>query len=151
MRCDSESAYLHEYEVYLCQQQNSTNGLAYDVVKKLCQSIAGHTHHVYCNNYFTSIPLLKQLLQIKIDASGTVRSNEKGLPAEVKKPRMVQGVHRSFQEPNSNLVATVWHDNRPVRVLSTYYRPDITIPIQRNCRNTTIAVEQPENVYMYNK
>ena len=86
MRCDSESAYLHVYGVYLGRQQNSPNGLAYDVVTKLCQSIAGHNHHVYCDNYFTSIPLLKQLLQMKIYASGTVRSNKKGLPAEVKKP-----------------------------------------------------------------
>ena len=89
---------------------------------------------------------------MKIYASGTVRSNKKGLPAEVKKPpQMVQGEHRSFQEPNSNLVAMVWHDNRPVRVLSTNSRPDITIPIQRKCRNTTFAVDQPENVYMYSK
>ena len=50
MRCDSESAYLHEYEVYLDWQQNSPNGLAYEVVTKLCQSIAGHNHHVYCDN-----------------------------------------------------------------------------------------------------
>ena len=86
MRCNSESVYLHEYEVYLGQQQNSPDGLAYDAVTKLCQSIAGHNHHVYCDNYFTTIPLLKQLLQMKIYASGTVRSNKKGLPAEVKKP-----------------------------------------------------------------
>ena len=45
----------------------------------------------------------------------------------------------------------MWHDNRPVRVLSTNSRPDRTIPIQRKCRNTTIALDQPENVYMYNK
>ena len=79
MRCDSESAYLHECEVYLSQQQKTSNGLAYEIVTKLCQSIAAHNHHVYCDNYFTSIPLLKQLLQIKIYASGTD-------PAEVKKP-----------------------------------------------------------------
>ena len=89
---------------------------------------------------------------MKIYACGTERSNKKGLPAEVKKPpQMVWGEHRSFQEPNSNLVATVWHDNRPVRVFSTNSRTDVTIPIERKCRNTTIAVDQPENVYIYNK
>ena len=62
MRCDSESAYLHEYDVYLGKSQNSQYGLAYDVVTKLCESIAGHNHHVYCDNYFTSVPLLKELL-----------------------------------------------------------------------------------------
>ena len=71
MTYNSESAYLHEYVVYLGWQQNLPNGLAYDVVTMLCQSIAGHNHHVYCDNYFTSIPLPKQLLQMKIYASGT--------------------------------------------------------------------------------
>ena len=90
MRCNSESAYLHEYEVYIGWQQNSPNGFAYDVVTKLYQSIAGHNHCIYCGNYFTSIPLPKQLLQMKIYASGTVRSNKKDLTAEVKKhPQMV--------------------------------------------------------------
>ena len=62
MRCDLESAYLHEYDVYLGKSQNSQHGLAYDVVTKLCESIAGHNHHLYCDNYFTSVPLLRELL-----------------------------------------------------------------------------------------
>ena len=41
MRCNSELAYLHEFDVYLGCQQNSRHGLAYDVVMKLCQHIAG--------------------------------------------------------------------------------------------------------------
>ena len=86
MRCDSESAYLHECDVYLGKSQNSQNGLAYDVVSKLCESIAGHNHHLYCDNYFTSVPLLKELLQMKIYASGTVRYNKKGLPDVIKQP-----------------------------------------------------------------
>ena len=61
MRCHSESAYLHEY-VYIGKLQNSQHGLAYDVVTKLCESIVGHNHHLYCDNYFTSVPLLKELL-----------------------------------------------------------------------------------------
>ena len=50
MRCNSESAYLHEFDVYLGHQQNSIHGLAYDVVMKLCQHIAGKNHHLYCDN-----------------------------------------------------------------------------------------------------
>ena len=145
MRCDSESATFTSMR--FTSASNKTHQMALHMCcHKLYQSIAGHNHHVYCDNYFTSIPMLKQLLQMKIYASGTVRSNKKGLPAEVKKPPpMLKGQHRSFQEPNSNLVPKVWHDNRPVRVLSTNSRPDITIPIERHCRNVTIAVDQPEN------
>ena len=35
MRCDSESAYFHEYDVYLGKLQNSQHGLAYDVDYKI--------------------------------------------------------------------------------------------------------------------
>ena len=86
MGCNSVSAYLHEYDVYLGQKQNSQHGLAYDVVTKLCENIAGHNHHLYCDNYLTSVPLLKQMLEMKIYVAGTIRSNKKGLLEVVKKP-----------------------------------------------------------------
>ena len=84
MRYDSKSAYLHEFDMYLGHQQNSTHGLAYDAVMKLCQHIAGENHHLYCNNYFTSILLFTDLLNMTNYASGTIRQNKWGLPGEVK-------------------------------------------------------------------
>ena len=90
MRCNSESAYLHEFDVYLGHQQNSIHGLAYDVVMKLCQHIAGKNHHLYCDNYFTYILLFTDLLNMKIYASGTIRQNKQDLPGEVKKPQICQ-------------------------------------------------------------
>ena len=125
VRCNSESAYLPEFDVYLGCQQNSTHGLAYDVAMKLCQHIAGKNHHMYCDNYFTSIRLFTDLLNMKVYASGTIRQNKGGLPGEVKKPpRMNWGDHQSFQK--ENLVVTVWQDNKPFQVLSTNSRPDAT-------------------------
>ena len=85
MRFDSELAYLHEFDVYLGHEQNSIHGLAYDVVMKLCQHIAGTNHHLYCDNYFTSILLFTDLFNMKIYASGTIRQNKWGFPGEVKK------------------------------------------------------------------
>ena len=64
---------------------------------------------------------------------------------------MRRGEHKSLQDANSHLVATVWHDNRPVRVLSTNARPDVTFPIERKCGNATVHIDQPENVFVYNK
>ena len=119
---------------------------------KLCQSIAGHNHHLYCDNYFSSMPLFKELLRMKIYASGTIRPNKRGIPAVIKKPpRMVRGEHKAFQMGDSNLVATVWHDNKAVRVLSTNSRPDVTYDINRRQGQNSIEVSQPENVFLYNK
>ena len=63
MCCDADTAYLHQFQVYLGQQQNSEFGLGYDVVMKPCKDISGKNHHVYCDNLFTSVQLLKDLLQ----------------------------------------------------------------------------------------
>ena len=42
---------------------------------------------------------------------------------------MVQGKYKEYRDENTNLVATVWNDSRPVRVLNTNARPDISYPI----------------------
>ena len=62
---------------------------------------------------------------------------------------MNHGDHWSFQK--ENLVATVWQDNKPVLVLSTNWRPDATVVINRRHVADTIHVDQPENVFLYNK
>ena len=45
--------------------------LGYDAVMKLCKDISGKYHHVYCDNLFTSIQLLKDLLACKTHCNGT--------------------------------------------------------------------------------
>ena len=72
MLCDAETAYLHQFEVYVVQQQNSLFGLGYNVVMMLCKDISGKNHHAYCNNLFTSVQLLKELLACKTYCNGTI-------------------------------------------------------------------------------
>ena len=40
-------------------------GLGYDVVMKLCKDISGKYHCIYCDNLFTSVQSLKDLLNCK--------------------------------------------------------------------------------------
>ena len=86
MWCDADTAYLHKFDIYLGQRQNSEYGLGYDVVMKLCQEITGKYHHVYFDNLFTSVPLMKDLLALNTYACGTVRKNKHGAPDAVKWP-----------------------------------------------------------------
>ena len=55
-------------------------GLRYDVVIKLCKDISGKYLHVYCDNLFTSVQLLKDLLACKTYCNGTIQVNKKYLP-----------------------------------------------------------------------
>ena len=56
-----------------------------------------------------------------------------------------------FQYGGTNLVATVWHDKNPVRVLSTNSDPRIIV--EANCRvgHQVVQVNQPQSVSLYNK
>ena len=86
MRCDSKSAYLQQFNIYLGCGGNSEYGMGYDVVMNLCEQIRGKNYHVYFDNLFTSVPLLNELLQHNIYACRTVRMNKQYIPDSVKKP-----------------------------------------------------------------
>ena len=75
MYCDADISYLHLFEVYLSQQQNSEFGLGYDVV-----DILGENHYVFCDNLFTSVHVLKDLLVCKIYCNEIIWVNKKYLP-----------------------------------------------------------------------
>ena len=72
MCCDADIAYLHQFEVYIGSQKNSELGLGYHVMMKLSKDISGKYHHVYCDNLFTSLQLLKDLLPCKTCCNGTI-------------------------------------------------------------------------------
>ena len=59
MYCDADTAYLHQFEVYLGQQQNSEFGLGYNVVMKLCKDISTKITISLITNLFVSGQLLK--------------------------------------------------------------------------------------------
>ena len=64
---------------------------------------------------------------------------------------MQRGAHKTFQLGNTNLVATVWKDNREVQVLSTNSRPDVIVATNRQIGQQQVQVNQLENVAKYNK
>ena len=86
MRCDSRSAYLHQFNIDLGCGQNLEHGLGYDVLMQLCEQLQGKNHHVYFDNLFTSVPLLNELLQHKIYACRTIQQNKWHIPDSLKKP-----------------------------------------------------------------
>ena len=152
LRCDTESAYMHQFDIYLGRRTNSPNGLGYDVVMKLCEQLRGKYHHVYFDNLFTSVPLLLDLLQQKTYACGTIQMNKRKLPIAVKHPeKMAHGAHKTFQFGNTNLVSTVWQDNKQVRVLSTNCDPTNVVQANRRIGANTVQVNQPKSAFEYNK
>ena len=85
VRADSTNGYISEFEIYTGKEGDQpTRNLGENVVKKLSQTLVGGNYHLYFDNYFTTIPLLQQLLQDDIYACGTFRADRKFFPRELK-------------------------------------------------------------------
>ena len=126
MRCDAVTAYLCELDIYLGKEgrQAFENGLGYDVVTRLSQSLQDKYYHLYFDNYFTSVKLMKDLHDKGLYACGTVCTNRKGYPKDLRKPgKMANGDYKIQQQVGGNLTATAWKDKKVVNMLSTLSAP----------------------------
>ena len=86
-------------------------------------SFSNSHHHVYCDNYFSSVRLFCDLERNGIYACGTLRTNRKGFPGDMKKfsKKTYKFKERGDNEirQHNNLTVTLWQDNKVVCMLAT--------------------------------
>ena len=120
--CDSESYYLLDFNIYTGKDSyfpDRTVPLGTRVVTELVRNYYGKNHHVYFDNFFTSVQLMEILLKEKTYACGTVRMNRRGLPHAFKTCTITEtGDSKKMQR--GRLTAISWCDSgRHVNVLTT--------------------------------
>lgn len=88
--CDCKSKYMIDAIPYMGKGTN-TGGepLASFFVKRLTETLRGSNRNVTMDNWFTSVPLAKELLQepFKLTIVGTIRSNKREIPSQLLEPR----------------------------------------------------------------
>ena len=152
MLCE-DSGYTYRFKIYtgkenvvLAQQELS---LSERVVADLMQPLLEVGYHLYTDNWYTSIPLYKYLHQHGTLACGTIRSNRKGFPEQVKNAKLKKGEVMACH--SDELMALKFKDKKDVHMLSTIHdhsmvhRPDRR---HRNQRQTTPACIFDYNKYM---
>ena len=79
---DSSNGYVCNSQVYTGRQDGriTEHGLGYHVVRELSQPLFGKQHHIFCDNFFTSIKLACDLLRDETYMCGTIHSNHRGFP-----------------------------------------------------------------------
>lgn len=150
--CESATGYLLQFSVYCGKRDGGTHhGLGHDVVMQLAAPFLGKYHHLYFDNFFSSVALLTGLLQEKTYAAATVRKNRKELPVAFKEKRkMKQGDCQVYQK--DEILATIWRDKRDVFMLSsnTDHAMDTVERWDRHSR-TRKLVPCPAVVKLYNQ
>ena len=86
---------------------------------------------VTMDNFYTSVPLLRDLARNGVLATGTVRSNRKYLPKDLL-PKSVRLKKHQFRVAQvDNLTFCVWMDAKAVLVMSNYHCPTLTGVVRR--------------------
>ena len=83
-RADSHNGYMCEVQVYTGRSERAEGGLGRRVVLDLSQKLEGKHHHLYFDNFFSSVSLLDTLLQKGLYACGTARQNYRDFPGALK-------------------------------------------------------------------
>ena len=118
----------------------------------LSSAYFGQGHHVYCDNFFTSVVLLRHLLNHQIYACGTIRSNRKFFPIDGAQALQHGGFVSQQDAKNPNIVATSWKDNKVVTAVSSMCSPEETATVMRRLKNgSRIELPCPLSIYLYNK
>ena len=105
-RADPHNGYLNDFQVYTGKTNNVVEtGLGERVVKDLTRDIWGKNHHVYCDNYFSSVPLFQELLNNKTYACGTIRTNRKYLPPRITQAKLKNQGDMIVEQKDGNMVA----------------------------------------------
>ena len=157
MRCDSYSGFAHIAHVYFGKKntEKTKMGLYFDLVNLLTKDIRGKNHHVFFDNLYTSVPLIKFLYTKQIYACGTIRSDKRIIPSFMrskKQSKLSRGVSKTYQDTRlSNLIAVIWKDVDDVKMVGTTSTPGVGTNIVRRVGGRQIVVQTPNIVKLHGK
>ena len=128
---ESSTGYLHKFQVYCGKEEGQEKGLTHRVVTDLVGHLQNTNICVYMDNFYTSAPLLQELLMRGINACGTVRSNRKGLPVNLLPKNNRLQKHQYSLAQKDDLSFCAWMDTKPVLVMSNFHDPTSTGYVKR--------------------
>jgi hypothetical protein len=93
-----------------------------------------HRNHIlYCDNWFTSVPLFDYLRRHSVlaIACGTIRPNRKQFSKELVEAARDLPQYEYLWRQSGELCAYAWMDRKAVFLLSTSHSPDCTDTVSR--------------------
>jgi DNA excision repair protein ERCC-6 len=113
-------------------------------------------YHIFCDNLFTSFPLLMELKQRGYECTGTMRVNRLGSINCLTNTKIMEKKTRGYSEVVTNdngIMITRWKDNSVVTLGSTCLASDPEGTVKRYSKNEQkyISVSIPHSIQIYNQ
>lgn len=153
IRADAKTGYVYQFELYTGKREDSSNGygLGERVISNLTSALKNTYTLVTFDNYFSSVPLLEDLLKNNIMATCTVRSNRRELPVMAKMEQKMDRGQSKWLTRN-NVAYVKWQDTKSVHVLSTAFCPSKIQQAKRVQKDgSSLSVTCPQPIVEYTK
>jgi len=127
---DSRTFYLLKFEIYAGAQHDSPYkkvNTPFDIVQRLIEPLKGSGRNLTTDNWYSSVPLAKWLLENKITPTGTLRKNKREIPPEFLPDRKREVYSSIFGFTKEiSMVSYVPAKSRSVVVIFTMHNDDLT-------------------------
>ena len=127
------------------------SGLGEGVVYEMTKSLQGKYHEVYVDSYFTSVPLMEYLFSHQVLCCGTLCTNRKYLPTNLRKDKDLRRGGSDYRvSTNDDIVIYKWMDNKAAYVISNFHSTETTKIKRKNKDGTIELISSPQTVNDYN-
>ena len=140
------------------RSSSQTWGLGEITVLKLLDVLPKeYSYHVFIDNFFTSVRLMRFLKNNNIKSSGTLRENRIHKNCTISRKKVMSKGKRGFaqQQTSKDSTATIvaWKDNKVVFFTSNCEGKSPEVKVERYCRDERkkVMVSQPDCINSYNK
>lgn len=144
--CDSRTGFLLKFQAYTGKETaGKETGLGHRVVKELVTGL-DKGHVIYMDNFYSSLQLYDDLRLSQLGACGTIRTNRKGLPSEMKSVKLKRG---ELPVVWMNMICCTWQDTGKVNMISTVGNAGVT-DVEVKSKRGVRHVKKPNIQVMYN-
>ena len=148
---ESTTGYVYNFEIYTGKGAGRRLSLGEHVVMSLIDGIDFKNRQLFFDSYFNSVPLLYQLRKQRISATGTICSDRKYFPTELKKSeKLERGDYRYLTSNGVSIIKRM--DKKEVLVASNYFDPAVSDKVSRQSKDgSRKQISYPLAIIHYNK
>lgn len=140
------NGYTYNFKVYIGKgDPNPGENHSVCIVKNLMDGLTGCGRTVFTDDFFTSIKAAEYLLSNNTHLCGKLRPNRRNLPHRITSEKIITG--EIIGEMKNNIKVIKWMDKRPMLMLTTKEKHDLSLIFTKHRSSSTT---KPECVVDYN-